>query len=74
MEALQQEYFALLKSSQRQPGVEEILLPGEPEQRTAAARRRDGLPLDPGTVSGLDELAARLGMPPLSDQALDAPQ
>ena len=74
MEELQQEYFALLKSSERQPGVDEILLPGEPEQRTAAARRRDGLPLDPGTVSGLDELAARLGMAPLSDQALDAPK
>ena len=72
MEALQQEYFALLKSSERQPGVDEILLPGEPEQRTAAARRRDGLPLDPGTISGLDELAARLGMAPLSAQALDA--
>ena len=70
MEDLQREYFAMLKSSNRQPGVEEILLPGEPEQRTAATRRRDGLPLDAGTVSGLDELATRLGLPPLSTQAL----
>ena len=60
----------MLKSSNRQPGVDEILLPGEPEQRTAAARRRDGLPLDDGSVSGLDKLAARLGLPSLSSQAL----
>ena len=72
MEELQREYFALLKSSQRQPGVEEILLPGEPELRSAAARQRDGLPLDAGTVSGLDELAARLGVTSLSSQALAA--
>lgn len=70
MEELQQEYFALLKASARKPGVEEILLPGEPELRTAAARRRDGLPLDQGTVSQLDELATRLGVPPLSPRAL----
>lgn len=69
MEELQEEYFALLKSSARKPGVDEILLPGEPELRTAAARRRDGLPLDPGTVSQLDELAARLGVPALSPRA-----
>ena len=70
MEELQSEYFAMLKSSNRQPGVEEILLPGEPELRTAADRRRDGLPLDAGTVSGLDQLAIRLGLTPLSSQAL----
>ena len=69
MEELQADYFAMLRSSSRQPGVEEILLPGEPEQRTAAARRRDGLPLDAGTVSGLDELAGRLGLPSLSSRA-----
>ena len=72
MEELQQEYFALLRSSARKPGVEEILLPGEPELRTAAVRRREGLPLDDGTVSQLDELAARLGLKPLSPQALGA--
>lgn len=70
MEELQQEYFAMLKASARKPGVDEILLPGEPELRTAAARRRDGLPLDQGTVSQLDELAARLQVPPLSARAL----
>ena len=70
MEELQQEYFALLKSSDCKPGVAEILLPGEPELRTAEVRRRDGLPLDDGTVSQLDELATRLGLQPLSPQAL----
>ena len=70
MEELQQEYFALLRSATRKPGVEEILLPGEPELRTAATRRRDGLPLDDGTVSQLDDLATRLHLQPVSPQAI----
>ena len=68
MERLQQEYFALLKSAAPKPGIDEIFLPGEPEQRTAAARTRDGLPLDAGTVTRLDGLADRLGLPRLSEQ------
>ena len=70
MEELQQEYFALLRSATRKPGVEEILLPGEPELRTATTRRRDGLPLDDGTVSQLDDLATRLHLQPVSPQAI----
>ena len=72
MEELQREYFALLKSSARKPGVEEILLPGEPELRSAEVRRREGLPLDEGTVSQLDDLATSLGLQPLSPRALGA--
>ncbi len=66
MERIQQEYFAQLKSAAPKPGVEEVFLPGEPEQRTAAARRRAGLPLDAGTVTRLDGLADRLELPRLS--------
>ena len=69
MERLQAEYFAQLKSATPKPGVKEILLPGEPEQRTAAARTRDGLPLDPGTLTRLDGLADRLGLQQLSARA-----
>ena len=69
MQRLQQDYFAKLKSSARKPGVDEILLPGEPERNTAAIRRRDGLPLDGGTVAQLDELATRLNLQSLSARA-----
>ncbi len=68
MERLQQEYFAQLKSAAPKPGVDEIFLPGEPEQRTAAARARDGLPLDAGTLTRLDGLADRLKLLLLSSQ------
>jgi len=51
-----------LKSSPLKEGVEEILLPGEPEQRTAALRREQGLEIDDGTWSQLLELAKGLGV------------
>ncbi len=34
------------KAGERADGVDEILLPGEPEHRTTAKRQRDGIPLD----------------------------
>jgi uncharacterized oxidoreductase len=43
-------------------GVDEILLPGDPERRTLAARSRTGIPLDDGNWSQLVQLAARLGV------------
>ncbi len=70
MERLQQEYFTQLKSATPKTGVDEIFLPGEPEQRTAEARTRDGLPLDAGTVTRLDGLADHLGLTRLSRQKL----
>ncbi|MBI2298254.1 MAG: Ldh family oxidoreductase [Armatimonadetes bacterium] len=47
-------------------GVEEILLPGEPEQRTRERRQRDGIPVDDTTWSELAALAAeqRVEAPP----------
>ena len=41
-------------------GVEEILLPGDPERRTMAARRADGIPLDDGNWTALVKLAEKL--------------
>jgi uncharacterized oxidoreductase len=51
-----------LKSSPLKEGVEEILLPGEPEQRAAAQRREQGLEIDDGTRGQLLELAEELGV------------
>jgi uncharacterized oxidoreductase len=58
-------YAAYLKASKRREGVEEILLPGEPELRTEAKRRREGIEIDDGTRTQLAELARRLGAPVL---------
>jgi uncharacterized oxidoreductase len=51
-----------------EPGGE-VLLPGEPEQRLAAARLAGGVPLQPDTWAGIAETAARLGVasPPLAN-------
>jgi uncharacterized oxidoreductase len=51
-----------LKSSPLKEGVEEILLPGEPEQRTAALRREQGLEIDDGTWGQLLDLSKELGV------------
>jgi LDH2 family malate/lactate/ureidoglycolate dehydrogenase len=52
-----------LKALPRAAGVEEILVPGEPEDRTAALRARDGIPLPPGTWQNLARVAERFGVP-----------
>ena len=48
----------------------EILMPGEPEERTRAERLADGLPLDGATWSQLLETAASVGVAPAEVAAL----
>ena len=43
-------------------GFEEILVPGEPEDRIEEERGRIGIPLPPGTVRRLQEVADKLGI------------
>ena len=43
-------------------GVDEILLPGDPERHALAARSQTGIPLDDGNWTQLVQLAARLGI------------
>ena len=52
-----------LKRLPRAPGVEEILVPGEPEDRCAEERLRSGIPLPAGTVRNLRAVAERFGIP-----------
>jgi len=52
-----------MRSCPRAPGVEEILLPGDPERRTLAQRTATGIPLDDGNWNELVKLAATLGVP-----------
>jgi LDH2 family malate/lactate/ureidoglycolate dehydrogenase len=51
-----------LTSAPRAPDAEEILLPGELEQRTRAQRLRDGVLIAPATWTAVGELAAELGV------------
>ncbi len=51
-----------VKSCPRIEGVEEILLPGDPERRTLTQRTATGIPLDDGNWSQLVKLAETLGV------------
>lgn len=51
---------AAVRSCPRAEGVQEILLPGDPERRERARRRATGIPLDDGTWGQLADLAAKL--------------
>jgi LDH2 family malate/lactate/ureidoglycolate dehydrogenase len=52
-----------LKSSAREPGVAEILLPGEIEFRTERERRATGIPMPPAVLADLAALARAQGLP-----------
>ncbi|MCL7393433.1 MAG: Ldh family oxidoreductase [Thaumarchaeota archaeon] len=54
--------MGLIKSCPPAHGFEEILLPGELEERALEKRLRDGIPIDNSTWSMLIEVANRLGV------------
>lgn len=56
------QYLDYVRSSRHKEGVAEILLPGEPEEQTADARRSSGVVIDEGTWSQLQRLANELGV------------
>jgi LDH2 family malate/lactate/ureidoglycolate dehydrogenase len=60
-----------VKSCPPAEGFAEVLMPGEPELRCAAERRRRGIPLSRGEVDALDAEAAKSGVPPIA--VADAP-
>lgn len=47
------EFYGRIKTLPRAVGVEEIMLPGEPEQRREDQRRRDGIPVTANVVADL---------------------
>lgn len=51
-----------VKACPRIDGVDEILLPGDPERRTLRERQARGIPLDDGNWRALVELATKLGV------------
>lgn len=55
-------YAQHVKSCPRRKGVEEILLPGEPEAREFARRKRHGIPIPPSTWQALAQAAQACGL------------
>ena len=53
---------AHIRSARPAPGFDDVLLPGEPERRSAAARRESGIPVDEKTWQDILEAAAILGI------------
>lgn len=56
------DFVQYVKASPRQPGVEEILVPGEPEFREREKRQREGIPIDEGTWSKIAACAREVGV------------
>ena len=52
-----------IKASPPAPGVDGVLVAGEPERRMRAERRRSGIPIDPTTWAELGEAASAVGVP-----------
>lgn len=60
-DALVEQYVESIRSTKRQPGVTEILLPGEIELRREKDRGENGVDVPEETWRQIKELAARLG-------------
>jgi ureidoglycolate dehydrogenase (NAD+) len=56
------ETIDLIKDLPKADGFDEILVPGEPEDRTYETRTQDGILLPDGTVRNLIEVAEKLGI------------
>jgi LDH2 family malate/lactate/ureidoglycolate dehydrogenase len=57
-----EELVRLIKSTASAPGYDEVLVAGDPEWRTEAERRRNGIPIEPGNWDLLVKTAARLAV------------
>lgn len=55
-------YVAWVKASPPQPGVDEVLAPGDPERKARAERGADGIPVDERTWEEIVAAAAKVGL------------
>ena len=53
---------AWVKASPPAPGVEEVMVPGDPERKTRAEREKSGIPIDETTWAALVETGVSLGL------------
>lgn len=54
---------ANVKASPPAPGVEAVMVPGDPERKSAVARSRDGIPVDEQTWRDILAAAGKVGVP-----------
>lgn len=54
-----------IKATRPAPGFDEVLIPGEPEARSAESRQMDGIPLDDTTWREIVDAAEKLGVDPI---------
>ncbi|MDF3606680.1 Ldh family oxidoreductase [Paracoccus sp. DMF-8] len=55
-------FYNRIKELPRAPGADEIMLPGEPEERREAQRRRDGIPVTDNVIADLTAEGAGVGV------------
>jgi L-2-hydroxycarboxylate dehydrogenase (NAD+) len=60
--------IADLRGSSRMTGVDRIYVPGERSFETRVRRSRDGIPIAPALMQGLDKLAGELGIARLTQE------
>lgn len=60
-----EEFCEVIGSAPPAPGVEKIVMPGEPESRTRQRRSEGGIPVSAATHKAIAELASALGLPPI---------
>ena len=53
----------MIRSSKLAPGVERMIIPGEPEVESSRQRSVDGIPLATSVLDQLNALARELGSP-----------
>jgi len=51
-----------IRGSERMPGVDRIFVPGEHSQETREKRMREGIPVAPALMLGLNKVADELGI------------
>lgn len=56
------DFFDVVKDVPPAPGFDEVLIPGEPEQRSRAQREAEGIPVAEDTWAALGKYAAELGV------------
>jgi LDH2 family malate/lactate/ureidoglycolate dehydrogenase len=55
-------FIDMVKASRLRPGFDEILVPGEMEERRAREKARSGVPLDPAVLDDLTLMGHELGL------------
>ena len=71
MERRTNEFYDFIKSRQPANGVDEVLMPGEPEQRNRQSRAREGIAVDDQTLEQIMQVTSRFpGVTELQCQAI----